>query len=375
MVRKVLRMFKVLSLPAFVAIGCLTGAEILFRQLPVSEGTGSVTTPLPGNGAHQPDMVRAWSRGWRFQVRNRIVANNRGWISGQPYESSASTPLLALIGDSFIEAMQVPWERTCTAHLARGVSPSKRVYSFATNGAPLSHYLHLATTARDEYAPTHAVFVIVDNDFDESIREMGERLFYQFVREEPHGGWVLAGPPPLHRGHLYRVARSAVAVSATAAYAARNMALLLWPEIARQYGRMFGGEYRRGSTRDQLGQAATTEFLKRVPAASGLPRRDIAFAMNAVHHPAPLRPEGGIEWPLQRAKREWLGFKARRREHFMTSAEQMGHEVLDLDAPFRGTAQRDPDRGFIPGDGHWNASGHAACAEGIRSTELFGRFS
>ena len=364
-----------LGLFALAGLGCLAVAETLFRHVPVSEGTGSVAIALPGNGPHQPNVERAWSRGWLFQVRNRIKANNRGWISGQPYESSASTPLLALIGDSFIEALQVPWERTCTAHLARGVSPSLRVYSFATSGAPLSHYLHLAATARVEYGPTHAVFVIVHNDFDESIRESGERLFYQFVREDARRGWVLAGPATTIHGRRYRVARSAVAVSATAAYAARNMALLEWPEIARQYGRMFGGEYRRGSTRDRLGQAATTEFLHRVPAASGLSRRDIAFAMNAVQHPAPQRPLGGIEWPLHRAVRERLEFQARRREHFVTSAKQMGHEVLDLNTAFREAARRDPDGGFITGDGHWNETGHVACAEAIRTTRLFSRFS
>ena len=82
---------------------------------------------------------------------NHRRVNNAGWVNDQDYEHQDVTPLLAIIGDSYIEAMMVPYEQTVYGRLANTLEGRLRVYSFGASGAPLSQYLIWARHAVEHY--------------------------------------------------------------------------------------------------------------------------------------------------------------------------------------------------------------------------------
>jgi hypothetical protein len=100
---------------------------------------------------------------------NRGRTNNAGFVSDQDQDRNDPRPLLAVIGDSYVEAMMVPHRHTVQERVQRCIGTQGRVYGFAASGAPLSQYLIWADYARLHYAPRAMVFVMVGNDFDESL--------------------------------------------------------------------------------------------------------------------------------------------------------------------------------------------------------------
>ena len=67
------------------------------------------------------------------------------------------------------------------------------VYRFGMPGAPLSQYLHMSRYAVRHFAPDVLVFVVVHNDFFDSVRELREDPgFLQLGRRD--GGFVEVAP-------------------------------------------------------------------------------------------------------------------------------------------------------------------------------------
>src|SRR5258708_8933818 len=116
--------------------------EIVLRFLPVNEGL----RVLPVNQTNPilrftPNRTSVWSKGWDFSLVNRVRTNNYGFVSNIDYDPLARSPLLAIIGDSYVEAAMVPYDKTSAARLAEKLRGLARVYTFASSGSPLSQYL------------------------------------------------------------------------------------------------------------------------------------------------------------------------------------------------------------------------------------------
>jgi hypothetical protein len=77
--------------------------------------------------------------------------------------------VLAVIGESYIEASSVRYPETMHGRLAKSMEGHLRVYSFAASGAPLSQYVTWARHAAKDYGATALVINVVGNDFDESL--------------------------------------------------------------------------------------------------------------------------------------------------------------------------------------------------------------
>src|SRR2546430_10152466 len=50
-----------------------------------------------------------WSLGWNFHDVVRGRSNAQGFLADYDYDRAATTPLVAVVGDSFIEALRVPF--------------------------------------------------------------------------------------------------------------------------------------------------------------------------------------------------------------------------------------------------------------------------
>lgn len=109
------------------------------------------------------------TRGPLARQRTHFRVNNYGWNSEIDYVPNPPKPLIAIIGDSFIEGFSVDPENSISAHLRKMLDGRYEVYRFGISGAPLSQYLHIARYVREVFNPQILVVSVVHNDFDEML--------------------------------------------------------------------------------------------------------------------------------------------------------------------------------------------------------------
>ena len=357
-------LFGALTSVATIAI-CLLVAELVLRFLPVA--TGLWTQPV--NAAHPilrftPNRDFLFSRDWNFAVVNRGHINNDGFVNNQNYSASDSRPLLAAIGDSFVEAVMVPNDKTFYGRLADRLKSNGRVYSFGASGAPLSQYLIWAQYAAQKYRPSGMAIVVVGNDFDESLWTYNQRP----------GGHVYARGPD-GALHLHRLDfqpspfRVLVRHSALGRYLVFNLQALDTIHAMATRWRLISPA-----------QAQTPEYAGNTAAAASPERvRDSNEAMDAFFDDlakmVPLAPDrivfllDGARYEGEVAKTE-QSFFGLMRQRFMSEAARRGHEVIDLQPRF---LQRSADgtRFDFPTDAHWNPIGHEVVAEALAASNVY----
>lgn len=134
---------------------------------------------------------------WR--VRDEIAApfsiNAKGWNSPLPdyrVERVPGRQRIAFIGDSFVEALQVPVERSVAEVVQAGLTPSGPLdtYRFGIAGAPFSQYLQMIDREVLPARPDQIVVVLVHNDFDESFVFKPGRYTSSFLKLRLEGGKV-----------------------------------------------------------------------------------------------------------------------------------------------------------------------------------------
>lgn len=146
--------------------------------------------------------LRPGSEGvWRVgdDVAGRYRINAQGWNSGHAtYVDRAPQGVrrIAIIGDSFVEALQVPFDASLAERLESAAKGRIQVYRFGISGAPLSHYLAMARHVAQTYHPDMIVLVLVHNDFDESFSAVAGRYTSSFLKFQMQGDQVAAEIPP-----------------------------------------------------------------------------------------------------------------------------------------------------------------------------------
>jgi hypothetical protein len=339
-------------------------AEAVLRLLPVP--TALQTLPVNGDNPvmrFAPERSFVFSQGWNFRVVNRGRTNNFGFINEQDYRPNDTTPLLAVVGDSYVEALTVPYDSTAHGRLARCVGAGGRVYSFGVSGAPLSQYLMEADLARSTFRPGAFAVIVVGNDFDESLLKYRSTPGFHYFAGD--------GDPPVlqrvdyHPGLLRRLARR----SAVARYVRQNLG---GTEVLARLRATLGGHRRYVGNTEASFTAARLEdsrkavdgFLTALPSRAGVPPADILLVVDgmrpALYNAADLHAAQGSFFHLMR-------------RHLIDVAEGRGFAVLDLQPHFIRRYHTDSARLETPPDGHWNSYGHRAVAQTIADSPVFRR--
>ncbi len=340
-------------------------AEIVLRFLPVSSGlrTQPVTADnpvfrLPPNGA------LTFSRDWDFKLANVRRVNNAGWVNDQDYSQDGAPPLLAVVGDSYIEAAMVPYPETIYARLSEALRGKLRVYSFGVSGAPLSQYLAWAQHAVRDYGAKALVINIVGNDFDES-----------HIRYLTGPGWWIYAPGSDGRLRLrlveYRpgIAQPLVYNSALARYLFFNLQLTnTWRDLMHL---VFGGPANAapqyaGNTaasvnaaRLELSHAIVDAFLRDLLEMTGLPPERILFTLDGFRY-ADAVPKDETYFNTMR-------------QTFIAKARSLRYEAIDLDPWFFADFKKRQQRFEYPNDGHWNGLGHELAARAVLASDMLRR--
>ena len=339
--------------------------EGVFRLLPVSNPPYLLPVTARDPVAHfQPDIAYVFSKGWDFSIRARKRSNNFGYNNISDYRPDETTPLLMVIGDSFVEAHAVDAGKSAAELLNSALAGRGRVYSIGLSGAPLSQYLVFADFARTTFRPNAMAFVIIENDFDESLlKYKSDPRFHYF--EENGSGFVLRrvdyelSTPKriLRRSAFIRYVMNNLMAEHTLA----NLRRILLPSGEPEAGPAAPAALER---RIQDSKKAIDHFLDQVPLASGLDRESVLLVLDA-RRPAIYSPEALLEADE--------GYGARMRRYFMTQARARGHEVLDMEPAFIRRHRLDHSRFEFSIDAHWNELGNELVASEMRRSAVFTR--
>ena len=340
----------------------LLALELVLRFLPIA-----AAPPVRAPTLHDPiqrylpDASFTWSMDWNLQFPVRGHTNAQGWVADYDYDPAAPAPLVAVAGDSFIEALSVPFPETLTGRLQAQLESRGRAYAFAQSGAPLSQYVAYARHACSLYHPERLVVTVVGNDFDESIQAHRKRDGFFHLYPRPDGGFdfkLTPLPPP---SFLEAMARH----SALILYLVRNLGIAqrigsLWqsPAMAAPTPYVGNTEAAADPARIAEGEQVIAWFVDTLPKEACLPPHSIVLVIDA------MRPEiydGEAALSIARAS-----YFSRMRSSLMAAARSRGYVVVDMEPYFRAAFAKDGRRFEFPQDNHWNAHGHEIVFAAVR---------
>jgi hypothetical protein len=281
-----------------------------------------------------------------------------GFINDQDYRKHGDTPLLAVVGDSYIEAAMVHYPDTLQGCLAKSLESELRVYSFAASGAPLSQYLIWARHAVKDYGAAALIINVVGNDFDESLAIYQTAPGFWYYVPDAKTSVALAvirissvyssqiGP----RSELLRY----LVINLKAGDVSTNLKGLVVGSPTRFAGNTPSDT---DSTRTKNSLAAIDASFRDMTDFVGLPPNRVLFTLDGMRYPEAAAAARGSYFEIMR-------------EAFKSKAETLGYEVIDLDRWFFARYLTSGERFEHPRDGHWNAIGHAVAAEAVMASKL-----
>jgi len=171
--KKILKNLVFITIPSFIILLLLL--ELFFRFIiPAAE--------IPQAFFNENELIYKFDTtakreglytiGKTAQEKGHWRINNYGWNSSIDYVSQRDKKLIAIIGDSQIEAFQVDVDKSYPSLLRRKIADIYDVYSFGKSGAPLSQYLYYSRYVNRLFNPDILIFNIVHNDFDESVFQL-----------------------------------------------------------------------------------------------------------------------------------------------------------------------------------------------------------
>ena len=339
--------------------------ELTLRFLPVSD----ILVTLPVNSENPylrfpENRDITWSRGANFSIVTRKHVNNYGFLNDHDYDPADESPLLAIIGDSYVEAAQV--ENVAAMHgvLAAKIGSAGRVYSFGSSGSPLSNYLAYAEYATREFAADALVFIIVGNDFDESLTKYKDAPgMHYFSDAAGHLDLVRIDFQPTLIGRLARQSALFRYVVANLRLNRQSLDNLLRSDedVAEQrYVGNTPADFDASRLADSIG--VIDRFFVELPRQTGLTSNRIAFVLDG------MRPHLYDKTSLGAAQGSYFDLM---RKYFAGAALNNGYEVIDLQPVFIREHASSGVRFEFSDDGHWNESGHALVAEEIGQSSVY----
>jgi hypothetical protein len=348
------------ALTVVVAVGvCLLAAEVVLRFLPVASSLRTLSvSPQSPVFRVTPNRNFTFSREWDFVLANRGRVNNAGFINDQDYRKEDPLPLLAVVGDSMIEALMVPYPNTLQGRMAKALEGRARVYSFAASGAPLSQYLIWARHAVQDYGAKALVINVVGNDFDESHAAYATRPgFWHYV---PDASQQLSLRLFEYRPSLLgRV----VVSSALGRYLIFNLqAQAAWQSLKEVlFGRdaeaRYVGNTDAVASAERLSRslAVLDAFFRDLPIYAGLPPSHIMFVVDGLRYPDVAAAAAGTYFD-------------RMRRAFLEKAASLGYSTIDLDPYFFEHHRRTGQRIEFERDAHWSAIGHGVVFDAVMTS-------
>lgn len=353
---------------ALIAVLCgialpLVSAEIVLRFLPVSSSTGTIavddTNPVIRFTPNQP---YTFSKGWNFDIVNTGRINNYGFINDQDYTRHDERGPLVIIGDSYVEAKMVPYEQTVQGRLAKLLENKTHVYSVGISGSQLAQYLAFAQYAWSEFHPEAMVFVIVGNDFDESLTKYRNEPGLHYFQAEGGSDDVrlmrIDYQPSIWK-KVFRISALVRYLWVTVGIGEISASVSPKSDKEMQYvgnTAAYAGEDRLADSR-----LVVDRFFSELRRLVPLGKTRILFVLDA------MRPEIYSNSDLSRAKGSYFDVM---RQYFLERVQANEYAVIDMQPRFISRHRRDGSRFEFTHDAHWNGLGHREAADAVGASRL-----
>jgi len=257
-----------------------------------------------------------------------------------------------------VEALMVPHEQTVQGRLASKLSDKARVYSFAVSGAPLSQYLNFAELATSKFESDALVFVIISNDFDESLLRYKSAPGFYYFKES---GESLDLVRQDYKASLFV---KLVRHSRLARYLLVNL------QIFNLLNRLFGKnqEYVANVAanvdpeRLEDSKKAVGTFLKQLLQMDGVRKEKVLFLVD------------GIRQEIYSENRKPGSYFHQMREYFLHQSEKLGIEAIDLHEVFETDFLQNKQRFEFAEDAHWNGYAHGVVSKAVVRSQLYQNF-
>lgn len=341
-------------LSAVVVIVGFVGIEWIFRhvvpqdQAPVLQWD-SATNML----RHKPNQtgVRYPDEDIHHPVRYTI--NAQGWNAPRDYDGREHVPV-AMIGDSFVEALQVPTGMSVGGRLEAYLGPGDQVNRFGISGAPMSEYVHMARVVIARYHPDMIIVVLVHNDFTESFDPPAVPLYQAFERVNAQTLQTIPATPYQERAGS-RVMASDWATGRATVKAYRDL-VFLWQMLMHQWGHPspeMGVDVVELSTHWPQVLAVTTYLFQQFATLRDETHTPILFVMDGVREFVHLQEVRGLEM-LSPSDSDVYGLNLLAAEYAMTNH----FSFVDLTPVFQADWMAYHVPFDFPMDYHWNSRTH-----------------
>ncbi|GHV05186.1 hypothetical protein AGMMS50229_07860 [Campylobacterota bacterium] len=338
--------------------------EIVFRFLPVSSSLLSIT--VDGISKATPNRDLVYSVRWNFRHVAPYHVNNAGFVNDQDYFADHSKPMIAVVGDSYIEAFVVQPNRAYFELLQEELKDRFAVYSFGFSGAPLSQYLIWAKHAREVYKSNYLIITVIGNDFDESLLKYKSSPGYAYYDITPDGLTLLPIVEPkkffLHNflarssflSYLKHVLQINTVFNSTST-----------PKETQSKPLRYAAnkEYYASDEKIALSKLAVDAFLRDLPEYAGLPADRVLFVLDGIR--------GDELGDLYSENPAFDSYAAQMFAYLRSQAGSLGYEVIDMQNYFSDDYIKNGARFEYEDDGHWNEYGHQIVFETIIKNPAF----
>lgn len=137
--------------------------EGLLQLLPTATGFERANEDFPIR-RWNPNSTYIYSNGWNFRNPQSGRVNNYGFVNVKDYTPDGADVLV--LGDSYIEAQQVPQDMTLHAVIEKEASLS--TYAIGTNDSQFADYINYMQYGLDEFKPDWLVVKLFESDLSNS---------------------------------------------------------------------------------------------------------------------------------------------------------------------------------------------------------------
>jgi hypothetical protein len=177
-------------------------AEAILRLFPTISGMQNPSPTMADPLIHYyPRAAYCYSRGWNFRNSICTTMNNFGYASAIDY--STTLPTVAVIGDSYVEALMTPGEKRLHEQIHKRLPIGQQAISLGLSGADLGDYLVAADYATKTFSVSWLVFLVNDGDISGAARP---RLRGYWFKKGPHGIEINASANVKLRNLFYKSA-------------------------------------------------------------------------------------------------------------------------------------------------------------------------
>tara|TARA_B100000767_G_scaffold142297_1_gene134443 strand:- start:493 stop:1551 length:1059 start_codon:yes stop_codon:yes gene_type:complete len=159
--------------------------EIVFRVLPTSDSLR--VKPVNSRNPYlryEENRTVTKQIGFDFTHVNVKRINNYGFASKRDFNTNERVrkKVVAVIGDSYVEALQVSDEDSFHAKID-AIFNNIDVYPTAVSGSALSQYIAYKNYTKNNFSPDLYVFLIIENDFIQSSYEGQKNTGFHYFND------------------------------------------------------------------------------------------------------------------------------------------------------------------------------------------------